>query len=185
MNTPPTLSLSLTDHPKPARFNALKKPEQRVVPVVHGLACTTSPRVRLTPVYHRHLPRCHHASARWGGPVMAARGPPMENRDKPLTNLTPDELEALRKTLAKIRDDRRAKRKPQYRSSKLDPYRHQLLALRNDGASLAEMKEYLATEGVTVGRTTIFVAFKRWSSSSLNKHPLSPASDRDKSLSFS
>lgn len=89
--------------------------------------------------------------------------------------MTTTQIEQLRAALAAIRQQRKAARKKRSYASKLDPYRYPLIGLANEGASLADMKAWLKTKGLTAARSTIFMALRRWTSSDHRPHFLDPA----------
>lgn len=89
---------------------------------------------------------------------MAARGPPIENEDQTnvMTNLTNAQIKDLFAELAVIRQERKQTEKKQLYPLKLDPFRHSLGELAKGGATLAELKAWLETQGVRAGLSTIW-----------------------------
>ncbi|MEZ9301602.1 hypothetical protein AB4137_00265 [Vibrio breoganii] len=60
--------------------------------------------------------------------------------------------------LAAIRDRRSLKVKKRLRRSKLDNYRLELIRLRESGATIAELLEFLSVQGVQCSHSTV----QRW-----------------------
>lgn len=92
---------------------------------------------------------------------------------------TDDYVKNLRTELAQIREDARVHRRIRCHPSKLAPYRYDLTALEREGASLEEIKRWLAKRGVSASRSGIFYALKRWSEEAEEANPMISASDQD------
>ena len=56
---------------------------------------------------------------------------------------------------ARLRAQTRARRRPRYGRSRLDRYKHELLALRDAGATTAEIRRWLLDRRVRVHHSTV------------------------------
>ncbi len=56
---------------------------------------------------------------------------------------------------ARLRAETRARRRPRYRRSRLDRYKGELLALRDEGCTTAELQRWLLARRVRVQHATV------------------------------
>lgn len=74
---------------------------------------------------------------------------------RPLPTSTDSEFFDAAAEAARLRARTRARRRPRYASSRLDRYKHELLALRDAGATTAELRRWLLDRRVRVHHSTV------------------------------
>ena len=68
---------------------------------------------------------------------------------------TPNETFDAAAEAARLRAQTRARRRPRYRRSRLDRYKGELLALREEGCTTAELQRWLLAHRIRVQHATV------------------------------
>jgi len=63
--------------------------------------------------------------------------------------------------LEELKNEQKAKKRRQYRQSRLDKHRAELIALHEEGASLSHLQLYLKKKRIKVARSTILRYLQR------------------------